>query len=57
MNLLLKDQKRSYLICMHVPKHYATIDVFVSLAILASEKGYVCPEFSIQITSVNMVEG
>lgn len=37
-------------------KALATIDVFVSLSILASEKGYVCPEFHREL-SVDIEEG
>ena len=37
-------------------KALATIDVFVSLAILASEKGYVCPEFHRE-SSIEIIEG
>ena len=37
-------------------KALATIDVFVSLSLLASDKGYVCPEFHAE-SSIDIVEG
>ena len=54
-NLLLRIKKD--LFDLHAcAQALATIDVLVSLAILASEKGYVCPVFHLGY-NVNVVEG
>ena len=48
--------KKIFLIFIHVLKLLRQLNVFVSLSLLASDKGYVCPEFHAE-SSIDIVEG